>query len=478
MRKFKEPIQGDNSLLTGLKAKSRKRRVALSRMAASDSISSRNDLLPDLELTHHDPRRLTLPDRNVRKLDPAHISAVMHAISSAGFIDPILIDDALAVLDGVTRVEAARRLGLPYVPCIVAKHLTPTQKRAVRLALNRLSEKGSWSLPDLKAELIELVGAGVVIQDTGFTVVEFDQITLEDDIDPVERGPLAPDDVMIPVARLGDVFVFEGGRHRVVCGDATDQAIYNTLMEGQQACFVPTDVPYNVPIAGHVTKGPHLEFVMASGEMSKQEFLAFNKAWITAAAMHLCDGGLLGTYIDWRGYPTIDVAATDSGLSAINMIVWNKTNAGMGSLYRSQHELFALYKKGTAPHVNNVDLGKNGRWRSNVWVYPGASSLQSDSRKGLVFHPTVKPVAMCMDAILDVTNRDQLVLDPFLGSGSNLIAAQNIGRRCFGIELDPRYVDVVLERYRTMFGQTAVLESTGETFQEVAHRRLQESKNE
>lgn len=475
MRKFQEPIQGDNSLLTGLKAKSRKRRVALSRMAASDSISSRNDLLPDLELAHHDPRRLTLPDRNVRQLDPAHISAVMHAISSAGFIDPILIDDAHAVLDGVTRVEAARRLGLPSVPCIVAKHLTPTQKRAVRLALNRLSEKGSWSLPDLKAELIELVGAGVVIQDTGFTVVEFDQITLEDDIDPVERGPLAPDDGIIPVARLGDVFVFEGGRHRVVCGDATDQAIYNALMEGQQAHFVPTDVPYNVPIAGHVTKGPHLEFVMASGEMSKLEFLAFNKAWITAAARYLCDGGLLGTYIDWRGFPTIDAAATDSGLSAINMIVWNKTNAGMGSLYRSQHELFALFKKGTAPHVNNIDLGKNGRWRSNVWVYPGASSLQSDSRRGLVFHPTVKPVAMCMDAILDVTNRDQLVLDPFLGSGSTLIAAQKVGRRCFGIELDPRYVDVVLERYRTTFGQTAVLESTGEAFPELAHRRQRES---
>jgi DNA modification methylase len=214
---------------------------------------------------------------------------------------------------------------------------------------------------------------------------------------------------------------------------------------------------------------------MASGEMSDEEFLAFNKAWIGAAVGKLCDGGLIGTYIDWRGYPKVDAAALATGLIPINLIVWTKTNGGLGSLYRSQHELFPLYKKGTAPHVNNIELGKNGRWRSNVWTYPGASSVSSDSRKGLELHPTVKPEAMCADAILDLTNRGDIVLDPFLGSGSTLIAAQRTGRRCYGIELDPLYVDVVVNRYLAVYGQQAILESTGETFEALAKRRKAEA---
>lgn len=473
MSKVYQPVRGGESLRTSLKATARGRRETLSAMKDASSNRSRNDLLPRLDLVHRDPRKLILPDRNVRQVDPAHVSAVMRLISTAGFLDPVLIDEASAVWDGVTRVEAALNLGLASIPCIVATHLTSPEKRTVRLALNRLGEKGSWSLPELKAELIELVDAGITIEDTAFTVAEFDQITFDDDIDPVENGPLAPADGLTPVARTGDIFVL-GGQHRVICADATDPSAYAALMQGLQARFVHTDEPYNVPIAGHVTKGPHREFAMASGEMSKDEFLTFNKAWMAAALPHLCDGGLLGTYIDWRGYPTVDAAAADNGLTALNLIVWSKTNAGMGSLYRSQHELFALYKKGTAPHVNNIELGKKGRWRSNVWPYPGASSLQSDSRKGLEFHPTVKPVAMCVDAILDVTNREEIVLDPFLGSGSTLIAAQKVGRRCFGIEIDPRYVDVIVERYRTVYGQSVTLEETGESFQEVAVRRRSE----
>jgi DNA modification methylase len=158
-------------------------------------------------------------------------------------------------------------------------------------------------------------------------------------------------------------------------------------------------------------------------------------------------------------------------LTAINLIVWAKTNGGLGSLYRSQHELFPLFKKGSAPHVNNIELGKNGRWRSNVWSYPGASSVRSDSRKGLELHPTVKPAAMLADAMLDLSHRGDVVLDPFLGSGSTLIAAQGAGRRCFGIELDPRYVDVAIKRYQEGCGVSAILRGTGETFDEVARRR-------
>src|ERR1700720_1454559 len=192
---------------------------------------------------------------------------------------------------------------------------------------------------------------------------------------------------------------------------------------------------------GHVTGGDHREFVMASGEMTDSQFLDFNRKWIGAVLSHLVDGGILGTFIDWRGLPIVHSGATNLGLTPLNLVVWAKTNAGMGSLYRSQHELLPLFKKGTEAHVNNIELGKRGRWRSNVWTYPGASSLGSDARRGLAEHPTLKPTAMPEDGPPDLTERGGIVLDPFLGSGSTLIAAHRTGRVCRGIEIDPLYVD-------------------------------------
>jgi DNA modification methylase len=211
---------------------------------------------------------------------------------------------------------------------------------------------------------------------------------------------------------------------------------------------------------------------MASGEMSNAEFLAFNSAWMSAALPWLCDGGVFGTFIDWRGYPTVFAAASKLALTPVNLIVWAKTNAGMGSLYRSQHELLPLFKKGNTPHVNNIDLGRNGRWRSNVWNYPGASSFGSDARRGLEDHPTVKPMAMLVDALHDLTNRGDIVLDPFLGSGSTLMAAESTDRCCRGVELDPLYIDVILRRYENETGESAILEETGETFDELREKRL------
>jgi DNA modification methylase len=230
-----------------------------------------------------------------------------------------------------------------------------------------------------------------------------------------------------------------------------------------------------VKIAGHVTGGAYREFAMASGEMSNEEFLGFNIDWIEPVAAYLCDGGVFASFIDWRGLPTVHSAAAQLGLAPLNLIVWAKTNAGMGSLYRSQHELLPLFKKGEAPHVNNVDLGKKGRWRSNVWTYPGASSLGSDARRGLQDHPTVKPTAMLEDALLDLTNRGEIVLDPFLGSGSTLIAADKAGRVCRGVELDPLYVDVIIRRYEAVTSDTAVLTETGERFADLAARRAAEA---
>ena len=270
------------------------------------------------------------------------------------------------------------------------------------------------------------------------------------------------------MTQMGDCFQL--GRHRILCGDATDEAVIGRLMGTDQARMVLTDEPYNVAISGHVSSGSHREFAMASGDMTDAEFLAFNTTWMSHASSRLCDGGLFATFIDWRGYGSVLAAAAPLGLNLLNLIVWGKTNAGMGSLYRSQHELFPLFKKGDAAHVNNIRLGAKGRWRSNLWTYPGASSLGSDARRGLEGHPTVKPVAMLEDALLDLTDRGDLVLDPFLGSGSTLMAAEGTGRVCRGLELDQRYMDLIVRRYQDATGMAAVHAATGDSFDDLARR--------
>jgi DNA modification methylase len=386
---------------------------------------------------------------------------------------PVLVGQGDTVLDGWIRVEAARTLGLDRVPCVRMDHLTEAEQRLLRIAVNRLGEKGEWDLDALRLEFEELILEEAPIEVAGFTLDEIDHILLGEADGAIEQGPLAPEPQAKAVARIGDVFAL--GVHRLVCGSATDPEVLSRLMAGDpSARLVLTDEPYNVPIAGNVTKGRHREFAMASGEMTCAEFLAFNETWIAGVSSHLCDGGVFGTFIDWRGLPTVHSAAAKLGLAPLNLIVWAKTNAGMGSLYRSQHELLPLFKNGSASHVNNVELGRRGRWRSNVWTYPGASSLGSDARRGLKDHPTVKPTAMLEDALLDLTNRGDIVIDPFLGSGSTLIAADATGRVGRGVELDPLYVDVIVRRYEAATGKPAVHVETGETFAALTARRARE----
>src|SRR5499427_5735011 len=456
--------------------KSRYRRQELADLASRSARPHhpiRNDIVPKLELVDRVPADLGLPSRNVRKVDAAHVREVAAAISNLGFCDPVLIDEQDRVLDGVIRVEAAKLLGLPRIPCIRANHLSTSECRLVRMALNRIGEKGSWNFDQLKLELQELILEGAPIEITGFSLTEVDQIIIGEEPAVTETGPLAPEPNARPVAQIGDIFAI--GRHRIICGDSTDPRSLETLMSDDKARLILTDQPYNVSIADHVTSGDHREFLMASGEMSDAEFRAFNAAWIGTSLRHLCDGGLFGTFIDWRGYPAVHAAALQFGLVPFNLVVWAKTKAGMGNLYRSQHELLPLFKHGNASHINNVELGKNGRRRSNVWNYPGASSIGSEARNGLRHHPTIKPVAMIEDALLDMTERGDIVLDPFLGSGSTLIAAESTGRRCRGLELDPLYADVMLRRYEAVTRRPAILETTGETHIELAARRRPDS---
>jgi DNA modification methylase len=465
----------EQSLRQKLQRKSRGRRKDLVQLAKASAAprARRNDPLPQLELVNVRLDDLNLPVRKTRKCMPAHVREVMGSISELGFCAPVLIGKDNLILDGEVRIEAAKALGIATVPCIRIDHLTELEQRTLRLAVNRLSEKGEWDLTELRIEFEELILADAPIEISGFSLEEIDQIILGDEPEAAERGPLAPEADPVPVARLGDIFRL--GEHRIICGDATDPAVLSRLMDGAPARLILTDEPYNVAIAHNVTGRPHREFLMASGEMSEEEFLAFNNAWMSAVLPFLCDGGILGTFIDWRGYPTVFAAASKQTLNPINLIVWAKSNAGMGSLYRSQHELLPLFKKGNALNVNNVELGRKGRWRSNVWTYPGASSFGSDARRGLEDHPTVKPTAMLADAFLDLTHRGDIVLDPFLGSGSTLMAAERTGRCCCGVELDPLYIDVTLRRYQSETGRSAVLEATGEKFVELSERRDNEA---
>ena len=395
------------------------------------------------------------------------------AISALGFCDPLLVGRDNELINGEARYEAAKQLGLDRIPCVRIGHLRPEEQRVLRLAVNRLAEKGEWDLDALKIEFEELIVTDAPIEITGFSPVEIDHVILGDATEGLEEGPLEPNSASA-VARAGDIFQL--GPHRIVCGDATDPSVLARLLQGDaSARLVLTDEPYNVKVAGNVTRRDHREFAMASGEMTDAEFLAFNGAWIATVLRYLCEGGILGTFIDWRGLQTVHSAGGNVGLVPLNLIVWAKTNAGMGSLYRSQHELLPLFTKGSRPHVNNVELGKRGRWRSNVWTYPGASSLGSDARRGLKDHPTVKPTAMLEDALLDLTNRGDLVIDPFLGSGSTLIAAEKTGRVCRGVELDPLYVDVIVRRYEAATGEAATLIETGETFEALGARRASEA---
>ena len=475
MKSRTDPISIPSPLTDQFKEKSRRRRDDLRRAAqvSAKPTTRRNDLLPRLAIMYVPLDELRSSKRKLRRLDAAHMREVASSIAALGFCAPLLIDRSNVVVDGGIRLEAAKLLGLGSAPCVRIDHLSDQEQRLLRLAVNRLGEKGQWDLDELKIEFEEMILADTPIEISGFSLGEIDQVLIGDEVE-IETGPLEPELGSVAVARLGDVFQL--GPHRLICGDATDPAVLARLMDDDPpARMVLTDEPYNVRILGNVSGGAHREFAMASGEMSDAEFLAFNSAWIGAAFDRLRDGGVFGTFIDWRGLPIVHAAATKLFLTPLNLVVWAKTNAGMGSLYRSQHELLPLFKKGTEAHVNNVELGKRGRWRSNVWTYPGASSLGSDARRGLQEHPTVKPVAMLEDALLDLTHRGDIVLDPFLGSGSTLIASEKTGRICRGLELDPLYVDVIIRRYEAATGKAATLNQTGEDFSVLAARRAAEA---
>ena len=422
------------------------------------------DLSPQLISTN----TLKALGRETRKHPASQVQKLARNIERFGFVLPVVIDEQLRVIAGWGLVLAAQRLELPEVPAVTINNLCEAELRALRLSLNRLGEDSDWNQQELVLEFSEILelDADFELELSGFEMGETD-LLLAGDIDDEDVLPVS-DDGSAVVSQPGDAW--QMGDHRIVCADALKSESYSTLLGDDQAQMVFTDPPYNVEVDGNVCgsgRVKHAEFAMASGEMSSAEFTEFLKTSLGLAAAHSSDGALHFVCMDWRHMSELQVAGEDTYSELKNLCIWSKTNGGMGSLYRSQHELVFVYKYGTAPHINNVQLGKHGRNRTNVWTYPGQSSFGGSGHSKLVLHPTVKPVALIADAIRDCSNRGGIILDPFGGSGTTLIAAERTGRKAKLIEYEPRYVDVTVKRWQALTGRKAINKKTGHTFDEV-----------
>lgn len=467
-------ICSPEGLFPAVQRKSRHRRDTHNKVAALQTgPSRRNDLLPTLAIEYVPTDALRPAKRRVRKADQVQAARVDRSLAEFGICVPIVVDPDKHIIHGHQVWEAACRAGLESVPIVAVEHLGPPQRRALAIALNRLGETGTWDEDELALELGELIDLGADLVATGFELAEIDAILL-DDCDGDGPGEDLPEPEEFAVSQSGDIWML--GEHRLIQGDALDAATYQAVIEDDEVIrLVLTDEPFNVPIKGHITgQRRHREFAMAHGELSRGDFADFNRRWMVNAMPYLMEGGLIATFIDWRSVELVLACGRELDLSLLNLIVWSKPNAGQGSLWRSGHELLPIFKKGTAQHVNNVELGRHGRWRSNVWTYAGAASLGSDAREGLAMHPTVKPRALLEDALLDVTEREDLVLDPFVGSGSMILAAETTGRICRAIEIDGTYCDVAIKRWEALTGESAILSETGETFIQAAERRFGE----
>jgi len=390
-----------------------------------------------------------------------------HITKQFGQLRPILIDSENCIIDGHLIFDCLREAGYDQVAAIVVDR-DPASIKAIRLALNRLPQDSRWHDARLRKELDELIDLGYDMTLTGFDQVEID-MSLSFDEGPsagaIEDPVPEPNRAHPAIAKAGDLWQL--GQHFLACGDSRDPKVMSALFGTELAEMIFTDPPFNVKIAGNVSglgKHTHREFAMASGEMSQTEFIEFLTTTCGAAVSCLMDGGIAYYCIDWRHLNDLVTAAATNGLRQLNLIVWNKTNAAMGTFYRSQHELIPVFKKGEAPHINNFELGKKGRSRSNVWTYRGMNVPGAERDELLAMHPTVKPLAMVIDAIKDVSRRGAIVLDPFLGSGTTLIAAEVTGRRCYGCEIDPHYVDLCIQRWQDHTDEVAIHIPTGATF--------------
>ena len=416
---------------------------------------------------------------NARTHSKKQIGQIANSIRQFGWTNPVLVDEFKVGIAGHGRAEAARHLGLPKIPVIVLSGLSETQKRALALADNKIAANAGWDRPKLAAELGRLVDLpkelDFDIGITGFEPAEIDSLfgDLSDhEADPADESPgLGQQAFTVP----GDLWVLAD--HRLLCGDAKREADLAALMNAKPAAMVFTDPPYNVRISSIQGRGKtkHREFTEASGEMSPEAFTRFLVESLSLAAAHSKEGAIHFVCMDWRHIGEMTAAGKQVYGDPRNLIVWAKNNAGQGSFYRSQHELIFVFKNGDAPHTNNIELGRYGRNRSNVWNYPGVNTFRTGRLDDLGAHPTVKPVALVADAMRDCSRRGDIILDPFMGSGTTILAAERVGRLGYGIEIDPLYVDAAIQRWQNFTRRDAILEATGQTFDEIAAERAHQT---
>lgn len=418
----------------------------------ADSKLAANTAKRPLTVTYKPVTSLIPDPRNARTHSKKQIAQIAASIGAFGFTNPILADPEGNIIAGHGRLRAAKEMGLGEVPVIELVGLTEPQKKALRLADNKIALNAGWDVEILKLELADLSLPEIDIDLglTGFSTGEIDVVLAPEDDPDVEAIPPVPTNVRV---ETGDIWQL--GEHRIGCGDGRDtDFVQRVVGEGKQIDCAFLDPPYNVKINGHVNaKGRHREFAMASGEMTTSAFRTFLTETLGACAAVSRGGAIHYVCMDWRHMDDVTGSTGEVYSDLLNICVWNKSNAGMGSLYRSKHEMVFVYKVGDAPHINNVELGKHGRYRTNVWDYPSVNSMRGSRREDLELHPTVKPVAMVADAYCDVTRQGELVLDIFLGSGTSLIAAERVGRHFRGIDIDPAYADLAMTRWTDLTGK-------------------------
>lgn len=422
--------------------------------------------MQNLVVHYQDIEALKPHPRNPRTHTPEQIHQVAQSIKTFGFTNPVLTDSQHSIVAGHARVQAAHSLGMKQVPTITLEDLTPAQLRAYIIADNKLAENAGWDEELLKLEFqyIHELDMELDLTVTGFELPRID-FYLSDTVEENPEPPILPLNDQIIVSQPGDLWQLR--EHRLLCGDFLQVQNWQHLMGRKRAQMIFADPPYNVPIQGHVSglgKHQHAEFQMASGEMDEESFTEFLTSLFFYLARYSRKGSLHYLCIDWRHQYELLTAAREVYTECKNLCVWSKTNGGMGTLYRSQHELIYVFKSGDAPHINNVDLGKHGRYRTNVWEYAGNNAFHSERDAELQVHPTVKPVAMVADAILDCTHRNHIVVDPCVGAGTTILAAQQTERRAYAMEINPRYVDASLVRWQNLTGCDAIHLDSGQTF--------------
>lgn len=409
--------------------------------------------------------------RNARVHSNKQLEHIDRSMKRRGFVNPMLVKNNIVYV-GNARLAVAEKRGLKLVPIIRVDHLSDVEIRAFALEDNNLSDLSEFDRAILADEINSLLEASTEGFDliASFDPVDTDNL-LSDLVDP-EHDPAddVPEPETIVVSRLGDDWQF--GESYLRCGDAKSEDDMRALMRGRKATVGASDPPYNLATSFFQGRGKirHGNFLENYGENSPDEFTRTLTAAFRLAAKHTIDGALLYYFGDWRHCVEYITAGKSVFPEFKNLLVWDKIVAGMGSHYRSQHELLFLFKNGTAPHINNIDSGRRGV-RSNIFRHQGANTFRKDRQEEAKLHPTIKPVGLLVDILKDASRRGDIVLDQFAGSGSIFLAAERVGRRAYGMEIDPKFVDVAIRRWQSYTGRDAILCATGETFDEVAESR-------